>query len=61
MAAKLSAAEIDEEYGVVLIDPRKHHFVVLVDELAAERIREHEGVLGVYSNPRIETTEPRGD
>lgn len=52
----LSVESIDADYGVVLIDPVRHRFTVLVDERAvADR---EPGTEGPYANPRIEAFGP---
>jgi hypothetical protein len=54
----VDAREVDEEYGLVLIEPQKHLYVAMLDAEAAERVRGQPGVEGVYSNPRIEPIGP---
>ncbi|MQS14699.1 hypothetical protein F7Q99_21140 [Streptomyces kaniharaensis] len=57
----LSAEEIDQEYGLVSLDPSRGLYVLLVAESAAARIRDH-GQSGEYSgpfaNPKIEPFGP---
>ncbi|MFF7438830.1 hypothetical protein [Streptomyces sp. NPDC008122] len=57
----LSAEEIDQEYGLVSLDPSQDLYALLVTESAAARIRAH-GQPGEYSgpfaNPKIEPFGP---
>jgi hypothetical protein len=50
----LAADEVDRRFGVVNINPSEHLYTILVDQQAAERIKDAEPVQGVFSNPRIE-------
>jgi len=50
----IDRADIDEEFGVVSIDPEQHLYTVLVSEEAGARARR-----SAYSNPRIEPFGPR--
>lgn len=51
--------DLDESFGVVLIDPQKHLYTVLVNEEAAGHVRAPgKSVKGPYSNPRIGTYGP---
>lgn len=52
---KLHEGEIDSDFGVVLIDPRRNIYVILLDEAAATRVEPSAGLSGPYSNPRIES------
>jgi hypothetical protein len=54
----LSPDEVDEHFGVVVIDPSKDLCTVLVDEAAAARVTGKPGVQGPFSNPRIEPLGP---
>ncbi len=55
----LTADELDTEYGVQMIDPAAGDYVVLVDQVAAQRIAsEYAEVSGPYSDPKIETFGP---
>jgi hypothetical protein len=46
--------EVDPRFGVVNIDPKEHLYAILVEQEAAERVRDAAPVRGVFSNPRIE-------
>lgn len=46
--------EVDPRFGVVNIDPNEHLYAILVEQEAAERVRDAAPVRGVFSNPRIE-------
>jgi hypothetical protein len=46
--------EVDPRFGVVNIDPNEHLYTILVEQEAAERVRNAAPVRGVFSNPRIE-------
>lgn len=53
--------EIDQDFGVIEIDPQDHLYTVLVDQEAAQRVRKRMGkgpLEGPYSNPRIEAFGP---
>ena len=54
----LGASEIDSNFGVVTLNAAEHLYAILVDEAVANRIEGTEGVVGTYSNPRIETFGP---
>jgi hypothetical protein len=54
----LTSTEVDANYGVVSVNPDDHLYTILVTEQAANRIKCLPGVVGVYSNPRIETFGP---
>jgi hypothetical protein len=47
--------DLDESFGVVLVDPKKHIYTVLVNEDAAGHVRApgSSSVKGPYSNPGI--------
>ena len=57
---RLRKGEIDEEFGVVEIDPQAHLYTVLVDPAAAAKIQPSAGwkVEGPFSNPKIEPFGP---
>ena len=54
--AKLGLAleDVDPEFGVVALNPDQH----LVDERVADKIEGSDGVVGSYSNPKIEPFGP---
>lgn len=56
----LGADEIDEEFGVVEIDPEDHLYTILVEEAAAGKIVSTDKweISGPYSNPRVEPFGP---
>lgn len=57
---ELKPDEIDEEFGVVEIDPERHDYTILVELEAARKVSPTENwdVSGPYSNPRIEPFGP---
>jgi hypothetical protein len=54
----LDPADIDDEFGVVSVDPDNHLFSVLVSKEAGARARGAGGVEGPFSDPRIEPFGP---
>jgi hypothetical protein len=54
----LTDEEIDDDFGIVEIDPNGHRYAILVREQAAGRVAEQPGVQGPFSNPRIEPFGP---
>ena len=56
----LGPEEIDNDFGVVSIDPKKNLYAVMVEEKASQKLSEQnpKGVKGPYSNPRIEPFGP---
>ena len=51
----LKKSNLDLEFGIVLIDPEKSLYSILVDRDVAIKLSGYEGDLrGPYSNPRIE-------
>lgn len=52
----LKPGEIDDEYGVIEIDPDDHAYTILVEREAAQKIQPGGNweVSGPYSNPKIE-------
>jgi len=54
----LSADEVDSEFGVVNIDPKRNLYTILVEEEAARRVSGAPEVEGPFSNPKIEPFGP---
>ena len=54
----LKSNQIDADFGVVNIDPKKNLYTVLVDEGVAESLGGSANVQGPFSNPRIESFGP---
>jgi len=54
----LRRGELDEEFGVVAIDPDANLFTILVEEGAVDKLRGQQGVRGPYANPKIEPFGP---
>jgi len=51
--------DLDASFGVVLIDPKKHLYTVLVHENAIDNVRaSDDSAEGPFSNPRIGTFGP---
>lgn len=61
IAEKLFIAEtdLDPEFGVVLIDPDKHLYCFMIDVTVLKKINPDSGIQGPFSNPKIETLDPR--
>jgi hypothetical protein len=55
---ELTDSEIDGDYGLVEVSPKRHLYTVLVSPDAALRVRRHEHVRRVSSNPTIAALEP---
>ena len=54
----ISPVDVDQEFGVVNIDPQRDLYAILVEEAAAEKAGQQEGVAGPFSNPKIEPFGP---
>jgi hypothetical protein len=54
----LADQEVDGNFGVVNVSPEKNLYAILVDEKVAGRIEGSAGVVGAFSNPRIEPFGP---
>ena len=54
----LSDEDIDDDFGVVNIDPKGHRYAILVEERAAARVGREPGVEGPFANPPIEPFGP---
>lgn len=50
----LGVDELDQDFGLVEIDPAGRVYAVLVDESKANEAATEEGVDGPFANPRIE-------
>ena len=57
----LTDDEVDEEFGLVEISPRRHLYTLLADTAAAARVRGEEGVQRISSNPVIAALEDSPD
>ena len=57
----LLPADIDQEFGVVNIDPQQNLYAVLVEPGAARKASKQPGVEGPFSNPKIEAFGPPQD
>ena len=49
----LRDSEVDSDFGLVEISPRRHLYTMLVEPRAAARVRSHQGVMRVSSNPVV--------
>ena len=54
----LADDEIDSHFDLVPLDAARKLYAILVDDKIADRLDGTEGVVGSYSNPRIETFGP---
>lgn len=54
----LAPDEVDQEYGLVSVDPAQGLYALLVDEDAAARLTGSPGVSGPYADPPIEPYGP---
>jgi len=52
----LQPGEIDEQFGVIGIDPKDHAYTILVEPSAAQKIQPDKKweISGPFSNPKIE-------
>ncbi|MBK8501008.1 MAG: hypothetical protein IPL46_01740 [Saprospiraceae bacterium] len=58
----LKKEDLDPEFGIVLIDPEKLLYSVLLNQEVAAKLQGYEGNLrGPYSNPRIEPMDLQED
>ena len=49
----LNKGEIDQEFGVVALNPEEHLYAILVDEAIGAKLAELPEVSGPYANPTI--------
>lgn len=54
----IGAEEIDDDFGVIAVEPENDLYVVLVEQDAANRVQGVQGVEGPFSNPKIEPFGP---
>lgn len=54
----IDSEEIDDDFGVIALQPEENLYAILVDQNAADRVNGIEGVEGPFSNPRIESFGP---
>lgn len=54
----LSDGQIDRDFGVVNVDPKRQLYAVMVEAAAAERLSRRPDVAGPYANPTIEPFGP---
>jgi hypothetical protein len=54
----LSPEDVDDDFGVVSIDPKNNLYAIMVEQAAAQKVLGKQGISGPYSNPRIETFGP---
>ncbi len=54
----LQSDEIDQEFGVQLIDPVASDYCILVEEEALKKIDSQYDIEGPFSNPTIDTFGP---
>ena len=54
----LSPDEIDDDFGVVNIDPEQNLYAIMVEEQTGARLSDDPDVKGPYANPRIEPFGP---
>jgi hypothetical protein len=53
----LDDSEVDADFGLLAISPKRHLYTMLVDPDAANRVRAHEKVRRISSNPTVEAAE----
>ena len=51
-------AELDDQFGVIEVDPLDHTYAVLADEDAVSRVSGRSGLAGPFANPKIEPFGP---
>ncbi|MCT2590939.1 hypothetical protein LHJ74_13640 [Streptomyces sp. N2-109] len=54
----IASGEVDEEYGLVLVDPEQQSYALLVTEEAGARLQGARGGHGPHANPRMEPFGP---
>jgi hypothetical protein len=60
----LQVDDLDEQYGVVLVDPQASLYVVLIDDSAAEQARSEltsdqiAAGAGIFADPQIHPADP---
>lgn len=54
----IGAGEIDDDFGVIAVQPEESLYAVLVDSETATRVQGADGVKGQFSNPKIEPFGP---
>jgi hypothetical protein len=55
---RIGSEEIDDDFGVIAVQPEKNLYAVLVEQDTADRVQGTEGVEGPFSNPKIEPFGP---
>ncbi len=54
----IGSEEIDDDFGVIAVQPEENLYAVLVEQDTADRVQGTEGVEGPFSNPKIEPFGP---